>query len=188
MSVVLRCPICGTTQGRVGECEACSEGKVRYYCTNHEEGIWLDSPVCSRCGARFGDAARASPAPRTPAGPPRPAGAADFRAPGRRPPERPPEPEFGRRPPERPEVEELAEPDVVPRAPTLGELLGEITGERVRTRGRYEAEEVPWTAPGAHRPVLPLAGCLVRMVGLVFLLIAAVIIFLLLLFGGYIIN
>ena len=57
MSVVLRCPTCGTTQGHAGECEACSEGEVRYFCTNHDEGIWLDGPVCSRCGAKFGDAA-----------------------------------------------------------------------------------------------------------------------------------
>ena len=36
MSVVLRCPTCGTTQGDAGECEACSEGEVRYFCTNHD--------------------------------------------------------------------------------------------------------------------------------------------------------
>jgi hypothetical protein len=187
MSVVLRCRICGTTQGHVGECEACSEGKVRYFCTNHQEGIWLDSPVCSGCGARFGDPARPSPGPRTPAGPTRPSGAPDFRAPGRRrPPEHPPEPDFGRPLPERPAVDEPPEPDLAPRAPTLGELLGEIIRERARARGRYEAEEVPWTAPG-HRSVFPLAGCLARMVGVVFLLIATVI-FLILLFGGFIIN
>ena len=66
MSVVLRCPTCGTTQGDLGECEACSEGEVRYFCTNHDEGIWLDGSVCSRCGARFGDAPRKPPTPPPP--------------------------------------------------------------------------------------------------------------------------
>ena len=63
MSVVLRCPTCGTTQAHDGECEACSEGEVRYFCTNHDEGIWLDGPVCNRCAAKFGDPPRKPPAP-----------------------------------------------------------------------------------------------------------------------------
>jgi hypothetical protein len=65
--VVLRCPNCGTTQGQLGECEACHEADVRYFCPNHTPGRWLDGPVCAECAAR---AARERPAPRTP--PPRP--------------------------------------------------------------------------------------------------------------------
>ena len=61
MSVVLRCPTCGTTQGHPGECEACSEGHVRYFCTNHEQGMWLDGPVCTHCGSKFGDVSRTPP-------------------------------------------------------------------------------------------------------------------------------
>jgi hypothetical protein len=186
MSVVLRCPTCGTTQGHVGECEACSEGEVRYFCTNHDEGIWLDSPVCSRCGGKFGDLPRK---PQARPGPTRPASVPDFRPPERRAaPERPSEPDFGRRPPRRPEFEEPVEPEVLPRTPSLGELLEDITEERARARGRYEAEEVPWAEPRARRPGFPLAGCAVRIVGLVFLLIAAAIVFLFLLFGGFVID
>jgi hypothetical protein len=79
------------------------------------------------------------------------------------------------------------EPDVLPPAPSLGELLEEIAGER--DRARYEADEVPWAEePRIRPPLFPLAGCLVRIVGLVFLLIAAAIIFLFLLLGGLIID
>ena len=189
MSVVLRCPTCGTTQAHVGECEACSEGEVQYFCTNHDQGVWLDGPVCSRCAAKFGDPPRKPPAPRAPAGPTPPAGAPDFRPPGgRRRTEHAAEPDFGRRPPRRSELEEAAEPEVLPPALSLGELIEEIAEERARARGRYEAEEVPWVDPGPRHPGFPLAGCLIRMGGLVFLLIAAAIIFLFLLFGGVIVG
>ena len=39
--VVLRCPQCGTVQRDSGECEACHEADVRYFCTNHTPGQWL---------------------------------------------------------------------------------------------------------------------------------------------------
>ena len=63
--LVLRCPNCGTVQPGGGECEACREAPVRYFCTNHTPGIWVDSPACPRCGARFGDpvAVREAPPP-----------------------------------------------------------------------------------------------------------------------------
>jgi len=72
--VVIRCPNCGTTQGTLGECEACHEAEVRYFCTNHSPGRWLDGPACVECGARFGvDRARPRPTPRpTPASRARP--------------------------------------------------------------------------------------------------------------------
>ena len=65
--VVLRCAHCGTTQSSPGECEACHEGQVRYFCTNHSPGQWLDGQVCSQCGAAYG-----RPAPRPASRPPIP--------------------------------------------------------------------------------------------------------------------
>ena len=190
MTVVLRCPTCGTTQGDPGDCEACSAGEVRYFCTNHDGGLWLNGPVCGSCGTKFGDPPRKSPTPRTPSVPTPPAGAPDFRPPSRRRATEPSsEPAFGRRP-RRAEPEEPAEPEVLPRTPSsLGELLKEIT-ERARDRTRYEVEDASWARRPAEprRPGFPLAGCLVRIAGLVFLLIAAAIIFLFLLFGGFIVN
>ena len=53
--VVLRCPNCGTTQNAQGQCEACHEASVRYFCLNHVPGVWLESVACPQCGARFGD-------------------------------------------------------------------------------------------------------------------------------------
>jgi hypothetical protein len=67
--VALRCPNCGTAQSGPGECEACHEAAVRYFCTNHNPGRWLDGPACSECGARFGEVRAA---PRATAGPPPP--------------------------------------------------------------------------------------------------------------------
>ena len=72
--VVIRCPNCGTTQRTLGECDACHEADVRYFCSNHEPGRWLDGPVCDACGARYGvERARTSPPPpRTRTTPPAP--------------------------------------------------------------------------------------------------------------------
>jgi hypothetical protein len=77
--VALRCPNCGTTQAGPGECDACHEAAVRYFCTNHNPGRWLDGPACSECGARFGDvgaAPHATPGPSAPRSVPAPGGAA----------------------------------------------------------------------------------------------------------------
>lgn len=52
--VVLRCPNCGTTKSSSGECEACHEAQVRYFCMSHNPGLWLDGPRCGQCGAVFG--------------------------------------------------------------------------------------------------------------------------------------
>lgn len=59
MSVVQRCPHCGTTSTAAGECQACHAAEVRYFCTNHSKGVWLDGPACPKCGARVG-----APTPR----------------------------------------------------------------------------------------------------------------------------
>jgi hypothetical protein len=190
MSVVLRCPTCGTTQGDPGTCEACSDGEVRYFCTNHDGGVWLNGPVCGSCGAKFGDPPRKPPTPRTPSVLTPPAGAPDFRPPSRRAATDPSsESALGRRP-RRAGPEEPVEPELLPRTPSsLGELLKEMIEERARGRARYEVEDA-WARRPAEprRSGLPLAGCLVRIVGLVFLLIAAAIIFLFLLFGSLIVN
>ena len=67
--VVLRCPNCGTTQPAEGQCEACHEDAVRFFCNNHTPGLWLDGSACPQCGARFGDPmpSRPAPAPAEPA-------------------------------------------------------------------------------------------------------------------------
>lgn len=62
MSVVRRCPSCGTEAEAAGECEACHEAQVGYFCTNHTPGLWLEAPVCQHCGARFGEPARGASA------------------------------------------------------------------------------------------------------------------------------
>jgi hypothetical protein len=71
-AVVLRCPHCGTTRAAPGECDACHEAEVRYYCTNHDPGRWLDAPACPACGARFGDPPKPPARPRRPDPPPTP--------------------------------------------------------------------------------------------------------------------
>ena len=68
-AVVLRCANCGTTQDTQGECEACHEGQVSYYCTNHKPGRWLDGPVCSQCHAVYGRDEPPPPAPPQPSKP-----------------------------------------------------------------------------------------------------------------------
>lgn len=64
--VVLRCPNCGTTKASPGECDACHEAEVRFFCTNHKPGLWLESTQCPDCGARFGQPAVSSPPTPTP--------------------------------------------------------------------------------------------------------------------------
>lgn len=66
--VILRCPNCGTAQSAEGQCSACHEVSVRYFCTNHTPGIWLESTSCPKCGANFGDPepARTEPIPEPP--------------------------------------------------------------------------------------------------------------------------
>ena len=182
MSVVLRCSTCGTTQGHAGECEACSEGEVRYFCTNHGVGIWLEGPVCNRCGATFG--VRSEEPPRATASR-RALDAPDFRPGTSREPSRRREPEIGSG---RPEREEPDDAEVVPPAPSLAELLTEMAEERARARARHDAEDVPWTERRTDRPafpvIFPIGGCLVRIVGVVFLVIAALVLLLFVLFGG----
>jgi hypothetical protein len=70
--VVLRCANCGSAQASAGECQTCHGAAVRFFCSNHDPGHWLDGSTCPECGARFGTVS-ASAAPAAPA----PARAAD---------------------------------------------------------------------------------------------------------------
>jgi len=178
--VVLRCPTCGTTQNHSGECEACSEGEVRYFCSNHSPGLWLDEPVCNGCGAKFGEARRKPPEPKPRAAPTAPTRARSrtaFRPAmprGTEPPDTPP-----RRPPPR-----VADPEDVPSIPSLADVLVELLEEGKRTRDTVE--EVPWREPIATAPrrPFPILGCLTRLALLVLLLIAFAVGALFVLFGG----
>lgn len=71
--VVIRCPNCGTTQPTLGECEACHEAQVRYFCPNHSPGLWLGGPECVTCGATFTGRSTHAPPPSSRPIPPAPA-------------------------------------------------------------------------------------------------------------------
>ena len=89
--VTLRCANCGTTQSKPGECEACHEQQVQFYCTRHTPGLWLKTPVCTQCGAEFGkdhplpprEPRRALPPGPRPTGRPRPSDVPETRLPPR---------------------------------------------------------------------------------------------------------
>ena len=162
--VVLRCPKCGTTQSHPGECDACYDDQVRYFCSSHSPGLWLDEPVCKECGAKFGEAPRRHPAPSPPAAPPvspRKTRWAEARRPMPRDPEPPPTS------PRRPDLE------VTPAKPSLEDLLARMFSKR-RERTGYEEEEAPWgeTTPKVRFPRLSLQGCLVRFLLLALVLLA----------------
>ena len=166
--VVLRCPNCGTTQATPGECEACHEAQVRYFCTNHTPGRWLEGAQCAHCGATFGEA----PRPPRPAPPEAPGSARRPPASSRRPP-----PTFTPSPPPPP-------PSRAPRWTTArrsppgddgrrGPTLDEILREAARPR-RIPPEAPP--APDFAPVVRGIGGCLVRAVLLgLFLLLALVV-------------
>jgi hypothetical protein len=167
--VALRCANCGTTQSHPGECEACFHGEVRYFCSNHSPGLWLDGPVCRRCGAEFGDAPRREPEPPA------------HSTPARNAPEAPPVESrppgsggAGRRlaRPSRSPVSGGGSEDI-PTPPSLADLLGAIAG---RTRARHKPEDV-WTPSPPERTSrgLPVVGCLVRLVLFIIFLIVLVI-------------
>jgi len=159
-AVVLRCPNCGTTQGTQGECEACHEGVVRFYCTNHKPGRWLDSQVCGHCGAAYG---RPDPRPSAPRNP-----KSDSRTPPVRrtgtfktrsspvssgPRERPGPWEGRRSPPPPPEGDYVSE-EILARARAL-KRLRDLLG------GPYASGRAPEAGPPTY-PVGPhiAAGCL----------------------------
>ena len=163
-AIVLRCPACGTTQTHLGECDACSEGDVRYFCTNHSTGLWLSESRCTTCGAKFGDAPTVRPAPTVRAAPTRPRVTPPIDSTSAIPVRELPAPTVG---PPRRRVAETEDPDA---EPSLADVLVDMIEEGRRARA---AEEPRWREPIAaapHKPVI--AGCLGRLMLLVFLLIA----------------
>ena len=148
MSLVLRCPSCGTTQLAAGECEACHDARVRYFCTNHTPGLWVDAPTCPQCAARFGESIRPLPA-RLPPPPVRTRPAETVRS---------PTPTPGRAP---------AAPSM-----TVIPLWQQLLGAAIRARA------MSTTAPGrARAPIAsPLGGCLMRLALIAVLLFVALVI------------
>lgn len=161
--MVLRCPKCGTTQSHPGECDACYDDQVRYFCSNHSPGLWLDEPVCKACGAKFGEAPTRHPAPPPPAAPPVPPRKT------RRSESRPPMPR-GAEPP-RTSPRRPPDPEVTPAEPSLEDLLARMSSER---RTGYKEEEAPWgePIPEVRLPTPPLKGCFVRFLLFALLLLA----------------
>lgn len=192
MSVVLRCPNCGTTRATLGECEACHEAEVRYFCTRHAPGLWLDSPTCSSCGAVFGRPTPAAPAAtRSPAPPPRAAAphevaprapvphevAPRAAAPARYPSGFPETPRPASRGPSYSEDVEL-ERSGAPRPLAPWQLLlGSVL--RARSLARSPAELKPRRGSGCLRRLLVMVVLMVLAVGLVLFLLARS------LLGGY---
>jgi hypothetical protein len=174
--VVLRCPSCGTTQAHAGECDACYEAQVRYFCDNHNPGRWLDEPQCTACGARYGEAPKRpvppSPVPAAPVSPRVPPTAPGARSRGRT-----------REPPKPPATRSTREPardEPGPRAakspgpPDLAELL------RRTLRGpRERYDEGTWGRATPPMPRLGIGGCLRRVI------LFAVILFALILMGSF---
>ena len=148
--VLLRCPHCGTSRSTPGECDACHEEQVRYFCTNHTPGVWLEGPTCTRCGAMFGRAAAAPPfTPRK--GPP-----AAEEAP-RRPRSGTPrygEGHFGR--------------GAAPAGPAPAPTSWKEAMAAARARAERETEAV---APDPSLVARGIGGCLLRLVVMIFVLV-----------------
>lgn len=168
MSVVLRCPSCGTTRATPGECEACHEAKVRYFCTNHTPGVWVDTPSCPQCGARFGEGRRPPPAPappmrtRPPAPPPAPASPPAFR-PRVEPPRARDESEL------REDLPPARDEKPAPAGSALAMLLNILNAGRSRP-----TPHPPRPAPRRGRGV---GGCALRLVALLFAFAASLFFF-----------
>ena len=193
--VILRCPNCGTSKTSPGECEACHEAQVRYYCTNHKPGRWLDASACPQCGATFGDPVRPVARSIPPAAPPRPRTTVTSAAPPRVDPP-PSPPRTSAKPWSRRERERSPDPDLGPRdestsvrdmrtARMLEILRAASRAGRMSRGATYTTTEAP--------PVgAALGGCLMRFVILAMFLL--IIFFLMLslvggsllqMFGGY---
>lgn len=164
-AVVLRCSNCGTTQSVPGECEACHEAQVRYYCTNHSPGRWLHGQVCSQCGAVYGRSAPTlrptKPAPtsrpisRKSTEAPAPSRTADWRSPG----------PWGKRTPPTPPGEDYVTDEVIARAKALERLRDLIGGAYSRRRSPMDVG-MPGYAGGPR-----IAGGCLRVLVIIFLML-----------------
>ncbi len=175
--VVLRCPKCGTTQSHPGECDACYDAQVRYFCSSHSPGLWLDEPACKECGAQFGEAPRRQPAPPSPAAPSVPPRTTRWPGSRRSLPR-------GAEPP-RPSPRWPPDPEVTPAKPSLEDFLARMFAKR-RERTGYEEEEAPWgePTPTVRLSRFSLRGCLVSFLLLVLMFLALFLGGTLLLLGG----
>ncbi|GEO17989.1 hypothetical protein [Microvirga aerophila] len=172
--VILRCPNCGTSKTTPGECDACHEAQVRYYCTNHKPGRWLDASACPQCGAKFGDPVRPPARPVPPAAATRPKATVTPPVPSRADPP-PSSPRTGAKPwgsreRERspaPEIEAGSEPTSareIRTARMLEILRAASRAGRMSRGGTYTTSEAP--------PVgAALGGCLTRFVIIVIFLL-----------------
>ena len=143
--VVLRCPSCGTTQAHLGECDACYEAQVRYFCDNHTPGLWIDQPQCTTCGARYGEAPKRPVTPVATSSAPR-AAPTPPRGPGAR--------RAGRTTMPPPRLSDRPKPP--PGPPDLAELLHRALGGRAHDG--YGGEPSPPAPPPIARS--RLGGCL----------------------------
>ena len=177
--VLLRCPVCGTTQSQPGECDACAEGTVRYFCGNHSPGEWLDGPLCSDCGARFGEAPRKGPDLTPHAAPTKPLH--ETRRPG-------PAPSVsggtGPRRTVRRSPPAAGRPVDTPAVPSLRDLLADLS--EGRESPGYTVEEVPRVEPTMPVPGRSpfVLGCLFRLLLMVVVLIVLAVFGFFLLLGG----
>ncbi|WP_262268632.1 hypothetical protein [Microvirga yunnanensis] len=190
--VILRCPNCGTSKATPGECEACHEAQVRYYCTNHKPGRWLDASVCPECGATFGDPVRPAARPVPPATPPHPRITVSPATPPRADPP-PPRPRTGATPWGRRERERPPGPD--PRASDEGAAVRDMRTARMleilraASRAGRLSRGAPYATPEAPPVGAALGGCLMRFVILAMVLLVGFFLMLSLvggsLLGGY---
>jgi hypothetical protein len=153
--VVLRCQNCGTTQSTRGECQACHEQEVAFYCTRHTPGVWLNAPRCPQCGAEFG---KAVPPPSVGRAPP-----------SRRRREPPPR---SRPPAETPSsrIDPWGRADAPAPPPDTRTMLERLLREHYRRRAERAIDE-RYVTRDSFRPALA-GGCL-RIVLLMFLMMLA---------------
>ena len=174
--IVIRCPNCGTTQSALGECEACHEATTRWFCPNHDPGLWLDAPLCPTCGARPGvPGAHSRPAP-TPTRP------------------RASTPPRGTPPPRRmPAREEVYAPDPPDAEPELWSGPVYSSGDPRNRDPRFGDPPDAWridpsvVLPTAVR-VVSLFGCLRRLVMIAIVLLVLIAIAFFGLFGGFVLG
>ena len=189
--VILRCPNCGTSKTTPGECEACHEAQVRYYCTNHKPGHWLDASVCPQCGSKFGDPVRPAARPIPPAAPPRPRTTVTSAAPPRTDP--PPPPRTSAKPWSRRERERSPDHDrgTGDESASVRDIRTARTLEilRAASRAGRMSRGATYTTPEAPPVGASLGGCLMRFVILAMFLLISFFLMLSLvggsLFGGY---
>ncbi len=167
--VILRCPNCGTSTATSGECEACHEAEVRFYCTNHKPGHWLDAPACPQCGAKFGDPIRPAAPSVPPPVRPRPPVPSPKAAPRREP---PPPLDTSPGPWGRKERRRSARPEAETDGASAGDIRTAKMLEMLRALSRAGriTRRPTYTVPEAPSERAAAGGCLMRFMLLVMFL------------------